>query len=276
MSFYFTRTGDDAYRATELVAGAWNPDEQHISPVLGLLVHLLETDHAARREASGAPRLQLGRISADIFGVVPVDEFTYDLRVLRPGRSIELAEAELRYGGRTIVLLRAWFVQAADTAGLAGSPFVPIPSVDETPEFDSTTVWPGAYIASFEARRTQVEPGHAHFWLRTPVDLVDDARASALARAAGLFDTANGMTVRRDPREVAFPNVELTASLFRQPFAPAAGTGPDTQKPSRESPWLGFNTRVSFGPTGLGLTSSVLHDQDGPFGTLNQTLTVRP
>jgi hypothetical protein len=33
---------------------------------------------------------------------------------------------------------------------------------------------------------------------------------------------------------------------------------------------------VSFGPTGQGLTSSVLHDAEGPFGTMAQVLTVRP
>jgi hypothetical protein len=38
---------------------------------------------------------------------------------------------------------------------------------------------------------------------------------------------------------------------------------------------VGFDTSVSFGATGLGLTSSVIHDQDGPVGTLAQTLTVR-
>ena len=40
--------------------------------------------------------------------------------------------------------------------------------------------------------------------------------------------------------------------------------------------WLGFDTTVSFGPTGLGLTSSLLHDVAGPFGTMAQSLTVRP
>jgi hypothetical protein len=67
------------------------------------------------------------------------------------------------------------------------------------------------------------------------------------------------MTVRADPRQVAFPNVDLTAHLFRQP----------------EPGWLGFDTTVSFGPTGLGLTSTVLHDEAGPIGTVAQTLTVR-
>ena len=74
------------------------------------------------------------------------------------------------------------------------------------------------------------------------------------------FDLSNGMAVRADPRTVAFPNLDLTAHLFRVP----------------EGEWLGFDTPVSFGQQGLGLTSTVLHDARGPIGTLAQALTVRP
>ena len=81
-----------------------------------------------------------------------------------------------------------------------------------------------------------------------------------LAATAGLLDVANGMSVRADPREVAFPNLDLTAHLVRPPV----GGG------------LGLDSSVSFGPVGLGLTSSVLHDAEGPFGMLAQSLTVRP
>jgi hypothetical protein len=95
--------------------------------------------------------------------------------------------------------------------------------------------------------------------VRTDVPLLDEP-TTPLASAAGLFDIANGMTVRADPREVAFPNVDLTAHLVR---TPTPG-------------WLGFDTTVSFGPDGRGLTSTVVHDEAGPLGTLAQTLTVRP
>jgi hypothetical protein len=96
--------------------------------------------------------------------------------------------------------------------------------------------------------------------VRTPLPLIEDEKVSRLASAAGLFDIANGMTVRANPRDVAFPNVDLTAHLFTEP----------------RGDWIGFDTTVSFGPEGLGLTSSVIHDEHGPIGTLSQILTVRP
>jgi hypothetical protein len=121
-------------------------------------------------------------------------------------------------------------------------------------------VWPGGFIASAEVRREQVEPGRASFWVRTPQPLIQDEEVSQLAKAAGLFDIANGMTVRVGPQEVAFPNVDLTVHLFTAPHGD----------------WIGFDTTVSFGPGGIGVTSSVIHDIAGPIGTMSQMLTIRP
>ena len=37
-----------------------------------------------------------------------------------------------------------------------------------------------------------------------------------------------------------------------------------------------LDTSVSIGPTGVGLTTSNLHDESGPVGRCEQILTVRP
>ncbi|XVX19533.1 thioesterase family protein [Actinomycetota bacterium] len=253
---YFERTGPDSFRATPHVSGAWNTEEQHIAPALGLLAHVVETDRDARRDDG----LIVGRLSYDILGTVPVGDMGAAVRVIRPGRTIELVEAALSYQGRDVVLLRAWLLQPDDTAHLHARPLPTIPGPDDTPPWDASAVWPGGFIESAEVRRAQVEPGHAAFWVRSPVELVAGEPARPLARAARLFDIANGMTVREDPREVAFPNVDLTAHLYAEP----------------QGEWVGFDTRVSFGPGGIGVTSSVLHDETGPIGTMSQVLTVRP
>jgi hypothetical protein len=253
---YFERTGESTFRATEHVGGAWNTDEQHVAPALGLMTHLVESDHRRRRAGEV---LAISRLSFDILGVLPVDEVEVSVRVLRAGRTIELAEAELRHAGRPAVLLRAWLLAPGDTTALAGTDLAPLPPVGAVPAWDPTEVWPGGFIASAQVRRAQDGPGRARYWVRTDVPLVDEP-TSPLASAAGLFDIANGMTVRADPRRVAFPNVDLTAHLVRSP----------------QPGWLGFDTTVSFGPDGRGLTSSVLHDEQGPLGTVAQTLTVRP
>ena len=48
-----------------------------------------------------------------------------------------------------------------------------------------------------------------------------------------------------------FPNVDLTIHLYRQPVPGA----------------VGLDTTVVFGPTGQGLTTTILHDEQGPVDT---------
>lgn len=253
---YFQRIGETAFRATGHAGGAWHPDEQHIAPALGLLAHVVEADRDARRGSD----LVVARLSYDILGTVPVDVVETAVRVVRPGRTIELVEATLGHNGRDAVLLRAWLMQLGNTADVEATSLPRIAPPGDMPAWDPTSLWPGGFIASAEVRRAQVEPGRASYWVRTPLPLIQDEKVSRLASAAGLFDIANGMTVRADPRDVAFPNVDLTAHLFAEP----------------RGDWIGFDTTVSFGPEGLGLTSSVVHDEHGPIGTVSQILTVRP
>lgn len=257
---YFERTGPSTFHATEHTGGAWTLDEQHIAPALGLLSHVVELDRDERRAETGTDTLPLARLSYDILGTLPIGEVETTVTVRRPGRTIELVEATLSHGGRPAVLLRAWLLQPRDTEAIAGSATPHIPSPDDTAPWDPTTVWPGGFIRTAHLRRAQAQPGRSHFWVRSDEPLVADEPVSATAAAVGLLDIANGMTVREDPKQVAFPNLDLTAHLVR---APRAG-------------WVGFDTTVTFGDNGIGLTSSVIHDEDGPIGTLNQTLTVRP
>ncbi len=253
---YFKRIGESAFQATEHVSGAWNTHDQHIAPALGLLTHVVELDRDQRRSDG----LVISRLSFDILGTVPVDVVETTVRVTRPGRTVDLVEAILRHNGRDAVLLRAWLMKPGDTTRLAATSFPRIAPPTDMPAWDPSTVWPGGFIASAEVRRAQSEPGRASFWVRTPLQLIRDEQVSRLASAAGLLDIANGMTARVNPKDVVFPNVDLTAHFFAQP----------------RGDWIGFDTTVSFGPAGVGLTSSVIHDLHGPVGMVSQMLTVRP
>jgi hypothetical protein len=252
---YFERLDERTWRATRHTGGAWRTDEQHVAPALGLLTHVVEQHRDARRDDG----LLLSRLSFDILGTMPLAELDVRVEVVRPGRTIELVEATLAHGGRDAVRLRAWLLQPGDTSAVAGSALEPIDPPEAFGPWPASEVWPGGFIASVHVRRRQHEPGRAQVWVRTDVPLADEP-VSDVARLAGLLDVANGMTVRQDPRAVAFPNVDLTAHLLRPP----------------SGAWLGLDTRVAFGPGGIGVTTSVLHDLDGPFGTSSQSLTVRP
>lgn len=256
MSAYFERLGATAFRPTSAVEGTWSTQEQHIAPALGLIAHAIEQDHLDRRGGE----LQLGRISYDILGTMPIERVDVEVRLRRPGRTIELVEAALSHDGRPAVIARAWLLQTVDTRELAGSALAAMPHRDELDLWEMGDHWQGGAVRSVEFRRRQREAGHAWAWLRPRIPLLPDEPIGPVSRLLGLVDFANGLTLRLEPREVAFPNVDLTCHLLGVP----------------QGEWIGFDTTVSIGPTGLGLTDTVLHDEQGPVGTVQQILTVRP
>ena len=250
---YYQPLGPGRFRSTEHAQGAWSADEQHMAPVAALLTHAVETC---------SPRADLGlsRIVFDVLGRIPAGEVEVAARVIRPGRTIELVEAEMTAAGRTVVRATAWRLALSDTATVAATAAVGLPGPEAAMPFDMSAIWPGGFIRSVEARTVgEPMPGRSTVWLRARARILDDEPASQQAGLIGLVDTANGVAVRAKPGEVLFPNTDLTVHLFRRP------TGV----------WLGLQTEVSFGPDGLGLTAAVLHDLDGPFGRSAQTLTVR-
>jgi hypothetical protein len=119
-------------------------------------------------------------------------------------------------------------MQSGENQPIAGSPLPRMKPPADLAPWDPTEIWPGGFIASAEVRRDEDEPGRARFWVRSKTTLLDGEPASDVARFAGLLDIANGMTVRADPSEVAFPNVDLTAHFFEEP----RGTGWASTPPS--------------------------------------------
>lgn len=254
---YYLRLGAGRFRPTEHAGGAWQPDEQHMGPVSGIIVHAIEQFVAGLARPG---TLQLSRITFEILGLIRAADFDVEVVVLRPGRTIELVEATMVVAGRPAVRARAWLLSRQDTAAVAGGVPAPLPDPAALPAGTPNTVWTGGYIASVQIRPLPgAEPGRTQAWLRTDIGLVADEPASDLARFVGLVDTANGIAPRVPPTTWMFPNVDLSIHLYRQP------TGA----------WVGLDTTVVFGADGVGLTSSTLHDVRGPVGRAEQILTVR-
>lgn len=251
---YFVRQSDTRYEPTMHVQGAWNTNEYHIAPAIGLLAHAVERDHRSR-----GGTLQLARLSFDILGVIPIEAVEVSTRVIRPGRSVELVEGTLSHNGRPALTVRAWLLQEFETSDISGTALAPMPPHDDMPEWHPEENWPGTFVRSVHAKQVEDAPGRARSWARTTCDLISGEEVSTVCRFIGTLDLANGTTPRVHPTTVAFPNLDLTLSLFRYPV----------------DLWVGFDTTVSFGPTGMGLTHTVLHDTEGPVGVMTQSLTIR-
>ncbi|MFE9427950.1 thioesterase family protein [Kitasatospora sp. NPDC006697] len=253
---YFQRVGEDRYKPTAQASGAWHAEEQHFSPLAGLIVHAIDR-YRAGRPADG---LALARISFDILGLIALEECEITVRTIRPGRTVELVEAVVVIGERAVVRARAWLLEVLDTAAVAAVPGERQAGPEAFEPWAMSELWGGGFIASVEVRRRSAGPGRSAAWLRTPLELVAGEPSSPAARFVALVDTANGIAVQQPPTEWMFPNTDLTIHFHRQP----------------EGDWTGLDTTVTFGPAGLGVTSSTLHDVDGPVGRAEQILTVRP
>ncbi|EAR25322.1 hypothetical protein A20C1_02001 [marine actinobacterium PHSC20C1] len=226
-----------------------------MAPVAGLLAHALESFEAR-------PELRIARISYEILGLIPEGAFEIVTTVLRPGRTIELVQSELVAGGRVAVRATAWRLQISDTSQVHGIVDERMLALEHAVDQVNLVEWPGGYIRSIEVRALPDHgSGHGRVWLRTPYPLLSSEPVSDFVRLMGLVDTSNGVATRVKPGDggYAFPNVDLQIHLYRAP------TGE----------WLGLQNAVNFGADGVGLTSTVLHDLDGPFGRAEQILTLR-
>lgn len=253
---YFLPRADGVFAPTPHAGGAWADDEMHFSPLGGLITHEI-LRHAAD---SGGPSLQLARISFDILGFLALDEVEVSVETIRPGRTIELVEATAVIRGRAVVKARAWLLAEFDTAEVAGGAAPALPSPETTAPWSMMDAWTGGHVASLDARAVNPpEAGRATVWLATECELVHGVEVDPRAAWIALVDTANGVAVRQHPTRWMFPNVDLTIHLHRAPGGR----------------WLGLDTEVVFGATGLGVTRSVLHDRAGAVGFAEQSLTVR-
>lgn len=251
---FYSRLGPDDYRPSISVQGAWRDDEQHMAPISGLITQAL-VQHEPRTG------MRIARLSFEILGLIPLDDTHIEVRTIRPGRTIELLEADAVIGGRVVVRARAWRLVLTDTADVAGNELATVPPPRECEEYAvGGTEWGGKFIASLEWRTAPGgREGRRAVWVRSAAALLADEEVDPIASFIMLVDAANGSATRARPHELMYPNVDLGIHLLRTP----------------DPSWVGLDVAVSFGSDGIGLTSTTLSDIEGPVGRAEQILTVR-
>ncbi|MBP8099090.1 MAG: thioesterase family protein [Acinetobacter sp.] len=241
------------YRSTILAQGAWNEHEQHMAPATGIICAELE-------QFSPRNEMRIGRISLDILGLIPAGEFTISTKVIRPGKTIELIESEMKAQGKSCIVARTWRMMVQNSKSIQGLEDQQVLGPENAPIWEGIRQWPGGYIQSIQARSHERREGQGVVWLNTVHDMVEGQTTSDFVRLMGMVDTANGVVSRQSwPFTWGFPNLDLQIHLHRLP----------------QGQWLGLETIQQYGADGIGLTSSVLHDINGPFGRSEQILTLR-
>ena len=254
---FYERVGD-LFRATELTRGPWDPGAQHAGPPSALLGYALE----GLPESEG---FQVGRVTFEILRSVPIAPVRVAARVVRPGRRVQMLEAELSdAAGEVLMRARAWRIRTGEVdvppeAILGGEPPTP-PEQAAEGDFFPTGEEEG-YQSAMEIRFLSgsfLEKGPATVWLRMRQPLVAGEEPTPLQRTLVAADVGNGISAALDFRRYLFINVDLTVHLERMP----------------KGEWIGVDAATLPRPRGVGTAESTLFDDSGRVGRALQTLLI--
>jgi Thioesterase-like superfamily len=252
---FYEPIGDGRFRSTEHTVGPWNADDQHGGPPAALLARAIE-------RAVPISEGRLVRVAVDLLRGVPVAEVEVRAGVVRPGRSVQLAEAELLVGGRPAARASAWWHRTADTAAVAGvrTAAPPRPAATTDTPVPRTRV---GYLAAMDWSPVAGDfdrPGPATVWSRMRYPLVSGEQPTGLQRLLAVADSGNGVSWELDWDRWIFVNTELTVHLAAEP----AGE------------WICLDAVSHLAADGTGVAASRLSDERGQVGWGAQALLIRP
>jgi hypothetical protein len=255
----FYELDGDRYLATELTRGPWDPGAQHAGPPAALLGRELE-------RLPDAGEFQIGRVTCEILRSVPIGPVEVSARVVRPGRRVQLLEAELRgEDGEALMRASSWRIRTATVE--IPPEALPVEAPPPGPEQGSAEIefFPTGqelgYHSAMEVSFLEgefLEPGPAKVWLRMRQPLVAGEPPSPLQRVLVTADVGNGVSAALDYQRYLFINVDLTVHLERMPVGE----------------WVCVDAVTLPQPNGIGTAESVLSDERGRIGRALQTLLV--
>lgn len=251
---FYEPVGPGRFRSTEHTVGPWTPNDQHAGPPAALLGRAME--------GIVPPEGRLTRVTVDLLRGIPVTEVEVRARLVRGGRSVQLAEAELVADGQVAARAAAWWHQTTDTSAVAGTAAAAPPGpVGAAP---AALPWsPSGYLTAMEwvtVNGSFDRPGPATVWARMRHPLVGGEQPSGLQRLLTVADSGNGISWRLDAEQWLFINTELTVHVLREP----------------SGEWICLDADTLIGADGSGLAVSRLSDQHGEVGRGAQALLIRP
>lgn len=258
MSFLFGRDGDRV-SPTPFTRGPWDPGLLHGGPVGALFAETLQ--------GAMDPAFAAVRLTVDLMKPVPMQELTYETRVVRTGRRLQLLEGELRFGAAAVAKATLLALRPVPLEGDGFNPEL-VPPPDAPAE--ARDLWGGSpdresFVGGGMDFRhiflTEGQVGAGIAWFRLRRDVFDDGvPPSPLARAAAASDVGGAVSARRGDEfpSVSFINADISVHLARPP----------------EGEWIRLTSSSRWEPNGIGAVSSELSDARGPFGRANQPLVL--
>ena len=256
---YYLPTADaDVFLATPDTVGPWDPKAQHGGPPSALLTRAIE-----RLPSSIPGDSQLARLTVEILGPVGLGEMRVRAAMARPGRAVELVEAELEAGGRVAMRARAWRIRTTSLALPELGPQPVAPPIPDAPSQFHSDRWKRGYLGTVEFRFVNghlERPGPADAWTRLRTAVVAGEEPSPTQRLVAVADSGSGLSGLLDFGRWMFINTELSLHLHRLP----------------DGDWIYMNARSTLDPVGIGLAETEFFDGRGRVGVGAQALMVGP
>jgi hypothetical protein len=251
----FQRT-DGLFTPTGAAAGPWDPDALHGGAAGALMAWAMEA-------IEPDPELPFARVTCELLKPVPRAPLAVSARLARPGKRVQLVEAEVRHEDRVVARATGLRVRLGDAelpAGVTPAPAPPPgPGAGHSPQ--GIESWGRGLITALELRVVKgdvVEPGPATCWFRFRGSLLAGETATPLQRVVAASDFGNGLSSVLDFRTHLYINPDLTVYLHRYP----------------RGEWVCLDSTSWIHEHGVGLAESRLWDQEGPIGHSLQSLLV--
>lgn len=247
----------ERFVATDLARGPWDPGAQHGGAPAALLVRAFE-------RLPGGEQLILARVTYELLRPVPLGALEVRAEVVRPGRRVQLLEASLRTeDGVEVMRARALKVQRSDAASFEVEALLPTatsPADGRANDYPSPA-GPMFATDAMDIRFTSgafLERGAATAWFRLRHPLVAGEIPSPLQRLAAAADFGNGISAVLPWGDYVFINPDLTIYLERAPVGE----------------WFLLDSETRLGHEGIGVTESLIYDDQGRVGRATQALLV--
>jgi hypothetical protein len=249
---YFRSVGTGVFPFAHAHA-PWGEDMLHGRLLGGLAARALEA-------ARGAPGWRVARLTVDLFRPAAMALVEIEVRTVRAGRRIQVADALIRCDGHDVG--RATAVILAESEEPPGR--IWRPRYEPWPAPDSIDVSaPGsADHDGWWFRSVQGGFGtgeQTRVWTRETTLLVDDEAISPFVRTALSGDMACPLANSSD-RGLHYINADYTMLIGRYPVGE----------------WIGLDVAQQIDADGISMGSATLVDADGPFATSGGVSLARP
>lgn len=255
---FFSQRADGAFVGNDPARGPWSAEHCHAGPVAGLAARAVENEVG--------PDKMLCRLTLDIVRPFPMAglrvaaETTRHTRTLATTRiTVHDLDDGLCAQGTSMHLTRKDLgevptapVVALDRSTAETGPFSLGAGLHDKPYF-------GQFLDVAYPQGSGLDAGPKTLWMRTTT-LLEGEEQSPIQSMCALADCGNGISWNATPAEMGFMNTDLTLHIHREP----------------NSDWLASDSLSHWHGTGIGMSQSVLMDEDGPVATALQTLVLHP